>query len=650
MGQDADPHAAAPEASNDVRLQAVVDDRDERAVLVAPDVRHRRRRDLGDEVLVLPARHGLGARHGVRTVKRARFEEHPAEAAVGPKVPGQRPRVHPGDRRDRVVAQEPRELTGVVEHGRGRVRDDEPAKPWPRRLVVGEEPAVIADQRVGHDDDLARIGRVGADLLVARLAGVDDEVAAGRDRRPERHALEDGAVLQREEGRPGIADARVDDRARARAGRCGKGNLAGLGARQDARSHSASFPASRNRSAGLTEPAQRTSEAYQSTRARAARMAAGTGGGHVGRRLGTLRGTLVLAIAALLAVAGCGAANPDPYAVIDQARTANYDRIQVNLGFTAEIAAQGDPNFPEMQMPATSINVDPSWITAAADLPTGRWYVRLDSPARRAGHGQPRTVRPAIRGRRPRGAERRHGHVCQEPAAADGVPGRRRPGRRGRPDRLGPARLGRSARAPRGPDALPVRLLGGAPALPGPLPIPPAGDAAALRTLVTEVGGTVEYAGTETVNGVELVHLKGGLNIVKLVQSQQFMNLTGLGRDQLGAIAAMEGKIGVGADIWVNKASGRLTTLRIEGTSIEAPVATVVLTLQIAEPGPDVTFEAPAAFTDVNLADLIGNSFSGNEGGGVGPMATPSPEEQEIIDDILDEVGEELEDELPTTP
>ena len=200
-------------------------------------------------------------------------------------------------------------------------------------------------------------------------------------------------------------------------------------------------------------------------------MAAGSGGGHVGRRLGTLRGTLGLAIAALLGVAGCGGAIPDPYAVL--ARTANYDRIQVSLGFTVDVAAQTDPNFPDVQMPATSINVDPSLITATADIPTR----------------------------------------------------------------------------------------------------------------------------------------------------------------------------------WVNKASGRLVTLRIEGTRIETPVATVAVVLQVAEPGPEITFEAPRAFTDVNLADLIGNPFPGvGVGGGGGAVATMSPAEQEIIDDILDEVGEGLEDQLPTTP
>jgi hypothetical protein len=115
-----------------------------------------------------------------------------------------------------VVAQHSGELARVVQHGRGGVRHDEPAKPRAGRLVVGQETAVVADERVRHDHHLSRIGRVGADLLVARLAGVDDEVATGRNRRPEGHALEDRAVLERQERRPGVADAGIDDRACAR--------------------------------------------------------------------------------------------------------------------------------------------------------------------------------------------------------------------------------------------------------------------------------------------------------------------------------------------------------------------------------------------------------------------------------------------------
>ena len=374
----------------------------------------------------------------------------------------------------------------------------------------------------------------------------------------------------------------------------------------------------------------------------------------MGRRLGTLRGTLGLAIVALLALAGCGGANPDPYAVLDQARTANYDRIQVSLGFTMDVAAQSDPNFPNVQMPATSINVDPSLITAAAEFSTARWSVRLAVPLDALGMGSQGPFGmpfDAIDLEALSDGSDLYVHspllplMLQGPFGGDGgvpVEG----------DLTGWVRLGSvEALAPLGGSMLFPFGIGDVPALPPAFPMPSAGDAAALKTLLTELGGTVEYAGTETLNGVELVHLKGGLNVVKLVQSQHFMNLTGMGRDQLQGILAMEGKIGISTDIWVNKANGRLTTLRIEGTSIEAPVATVTVVLQVAEPGPEVTFDAPAAFADINLEELIGIPFPGaGVGGGAGAVATMSPEEQEIIDDILDEVEEELEDQPTTTP
>ena len=127
---------------------------------------------------------GPGGRHGRVAIGLARRGHDPAQAAVRAQVPGERPRVHAGDRRDRVVAQERGQLAGVVEDRGRRVGDDQRPQPRPDRLVVVGQPPVVADQRIGHDHDLAGVRGVGADLLVAGLAGVDDEVAAGRDRRP----------------------------------------------------------------------------------------------------------------------------------------------------------------------------------------------------------------------------------------------------------------------------------------------------------------------------------------------------------------------------------------------------------------------------------------------------------------------------------
>ncbi len=109
-------------------------------------------------------------------------------------------------------AQDVDDLAGAAEHrGRG-VRHHEAAQPGPLRLVVAGQPTVVADQRVGHDHDLAGVRGVRADLLVAGLARVDDQVTTRCDRRAERDAMEDGSILEREQGRSIGTDARIDDR------------------------------------------------------------------------------------------------------------------------------------------------------------------------------------------------------------------------------------------------------------------------------------------------------------------------------------------------------------------------------------------------------------------------------------------------------
>ena len=63
VGQDPDPGPAPTERADDVRLEPVVDDRDERPALGrVADLARRLRRDEVDEVLVLPARERAGRR------------------------------------------------------------------------------------------------------------------------------------------------------------------------------------------------------------------------------------------------------------------------------------------------------------------------------------------------------------------------------------------------------------------------------------------------------------------------------------------------------------------------------------------------------------------------------------------------------------
>ena len=62
-----------------------------------------------------------------------------------------------------------REVAGLLDHESGEM--------GPGRFDVLEVDAVVADQRIGHGDDLAGVGRIGQNFLVARHAGVEDDLA-----------------------------------------------------------------------------------------------------------------------------------------------------------------------------------------------------------------------------------------------------------------------------------------------------------------------------------------------------------------------------------------------------------------------------------------------------------------------------------------
>jgi hypothetical protein len=373
----------------------------------------------------------------------------------------------------------------------------------------------------------------------------------------------------------------------------------------------------------------------------------------VGGRLPAVRARLGLVAAVVLAaaLAACGG-NADPYAVLDQARAASYERIQVSLGFDIEAPPPTFPDMPDVpniDIPGTSIHIDPAWITAAADIPAGRYYVRLAIPVDALGQNM--------------GLGMPFGSIDLE-ALTDGTDAYVKSpllplylqgpfgGVGGVPvegDLTGWVRFtGAGELGPMAPALLGLGFFGGNMDIPE-LPLPSPGDVTALKDLLTEMGATVEYAGTETLDGAELVHLKGGVRIATLAGSRAFLTMTGMTREQVQGLLELEGKVGISTDIWVDKATGRLATLRIDGTNAETPATTVTVILRIAQPGAEITFEPPAAFADLDLSDLMGNQFPGFGMDGGGGVVGPAPTmPQEEIDEILDEVGEQLE--LPPTP
>ena len=79
----------------------------------------------------------------------------------------------------------------------------------PAALDVLGVDAVVADQRVGHRDDLAAVGGIGEDLLVAGHGGVEADLAVDLSLGAEGLAGVDRAVFQGELG--GFAHDRLSE-------------------------------------------------------------------------------------------------------------------------------------------------------------------------------------------------------------------------------------------------------------------------------------------------------------------------------------------------------------------------------------------------------------------------------------------------------
>ena len=101
---------------------------------------------------------------------------------------------------------------------RGRSRITRPAANGAPRFDVLGVDADVADVRIREGDDLARVRRVGQDLLVAGHRRVEDDLADRVPRRADRAPAEDAAVGERQQRgrrRPETA-ARVRVRRRSR--------------------------------------------------------------------------------------------------------------------------------------------------------------------------------------------------------------------------------------------------------------------------------------------------------------------------------------------------------------------------------------------------------------------------------------------------
>ena len=116
----------------------------------------------------------------------------------------QRARVEIGDHRD--AGCWPRKRVGLlvgapVAGDGGKLAHHQAFDVGARRFVIVAAGSVVADLRVGEDDDLAGIGRIGEYFLIAGEGGIEDDFAGPLGGRTKTPALEDGAVFQGEDCR-----------------------------------------------------------------------------------------------------------------------------------------------------------------------------------------------------------------------------------------------------------------------------------------------------------------------------------------------------------------------------------------------------------------------------------------------------------------
>ena len=69
-----------------------------------------------------------------------------------------------------------------------------------RRFVIGRGGTVIADLRIGENNDLPGVGRIRKDLLISGYRGIEDYFAGTFGGRTKTPALEDCPVFQGEDG------------------------------------------------------------------------------------------------------------------------------------------------------------------------------------------------------------------------------------------------------------------------------------------------------------------------------------------------------------------------------------------------------------------------------------------------------------------
>lgn len=298
---------------------------------------------------------------------------------------------------------------------------------------------------------------------------------------------------------------------------------------------------------------------------------------------------LLLALVAL-AVAACGSATPaatDPYQIASKATDANYDQVKVQVGLQVTGGGQ-------------DIAIDPGAIEIVLDSKAGKGSFHLALPLKALGSSASSLQALGVTGDTLDVDVLFDGQAlyAKTPLAAKLLPLlMAQAGQTVSGDLTGWLKLGTAEE---------LAGLAGAAAGLGTVPEPSGSaeplsalDPAQLKKDLEDSGVVVAYAGSEKRNGVDSDHLTLTVDPKKLVSGPMAKQLPA---NQLGQLQGLAGAGTLTADMWLDKATGRLTELDLHVAATDGTKADVTVLLSTPS---GVSFEAPATYTDVPVAPLL---------------------------------------------
>lgn len=303
---------------------------------------------------------------------------------------------------------------------------------------------------------------------------------------------------------------------------------------------------------------------------------------------------LVVALAAVVAACGGQATTNDPYELLNRSQSANWDRVQVDIG----VVVSGPDAF----------TLEPGALRFAVDSKAGKANVHIAFPISVLGEEAAQLRALGI------------GETLELDVIFDGQALYAK-------SPLGTllaALMIQSGEIPSGDmtgwlqllskaDIEALGSLGGGLVpvpLPDDLPIPSAADVASLKSALDEMGVSLTHAGTVSRNGADVEKVSAAIDLAKLAQSEYL--------DQLGSGAPMDFDPADGtlaADLYFDRGNSRLVGLDIHAASKSDPNEKADIAINLREPDASVSFDAPGSFVEVPLMEMLSTLMEAFGGG-----------------------------------